>query len=207
MNIQKIELHYIQVEKGYGGNQDRFRNFLMKMGGCAAITACDICIYLAQRTDEWKRLYPSDEYPVTAQQYEEFGMQMKRYLHPRVGGVSRLSMYTEGFDRYAEDCGVGLSWDSISGTAGYEEAEAFVCRHLDAGMPVAYLMLRHENREFEDINWHWFVLTGYERAGDNFRIVYATYGQRRTADFKVLWNTGKEERGGMLAVREIRSDP
>ena len=57
MNHQKIELNYIQVENGYGGNQDRFRNFLMKKGGCAAITDCALCIYLAQRGEPWKRLY------------------------------------------------------------------------------------------------------------------------------------------------------
>lgn len=43
----KTELNYFMIEGSYGSNQDWFSNFLMKMGGCAAVTACDSCIYLA----------------------------------------------------------------------------------------------------------------------------------------------------------------
>ena len=41
----KKELDYFQVEHLYGGCQDWFTVPMMKMGGCAAIAACESCIY------------------------------------------------------------------------------------------------------------------------------------------------------------------
>ena len=41
----KKELDYFTIEGCYGGNQDWFTNLVMHMGGCAAATACDSCIY------------------------------------------------------------------------------------------------------------------------------------------------------------------
>ena len=41
----KKELDYFQVEHLYGGCQDWFTDPMMKMGGCAAIAACESCIY------------------------------------------------------------------------------------------------------------------------------------------------------------------
>ena len=40
------ELDYFTIEHSYGGNQDWFWDPMMKIGGCAALTACDSCIYL-----------------------------------------------------------------------------------------------------------------------------------------------------------------
>ena len=55
----KNELDYIQIEDGLGGNQDWFPEWDMYHGGCAAVTACDLCIYLALREDA-ASLYPYD---------------------------------------------------------------------------------------------------------------------------------------------------
>lgn len=43
----KKELEYFAIEGAFGGNQDWFSNVVMNMGGCAAATACDSCIYFA----------------------------------------------------------------------------------------------------------------------------------------------------------------
>ena len=45
----KKELDYIQVDDALGGNQDWFWDPFMKGGGCAAVTACDVCIYLQDK--------------------------------------------------------------------------------------------------------------------------------------------------------------
>lgn len=39
-------LDYFMIDGEVGGNQDWFRNVVMHIGGCAAATACDCCIYL-----------------------------------------------------------------------------------------------------------------------------------------------------------------
>lgn len=52
VKIERIEdrmkktLDYFMIEGAVGGNQEWFKNVVMYIGGCAAATACDCCIYL-----------------------------------------------------------------------------------------------------------------------------------------------------------------
>ena len=41
-------LNYFTIDDAFGGNQDWFTNIVMHIGGCAAATACDSCIYFAK---------------------------------------------------------------------------------------------------------------------------------------------------------------
>lgn len=43
----KRELEHFKIGSSYGGNQDWFRTFKMRMGGCGAETACDSSLYFA----------------------------------------------------------------------------------------------------------------------------------------------------------------
>ena len=63
----KKELDYFRIGNTYGGNQDWFPDFMMKIGGCAALTACDSCICL----DLYKgtTLYPFDKQRLTKKDY------------------------------------------------------------------------------------------------------------------------------------------
>ena len=41
------ELEHFMIGNSYGGNQDWFRTFMMRIGGCGAETACDSSLYFA----------------------------------------------------------------------------------------------------------------------------------------------------------------
>lgn len=204
MKQQKKELEYFSIEGAVGGNQEWYRNVVMYMGGCAAATACDSCIYFALRRGR-KQWYPYDVHQLTKEDYIRFGMKMKPYLRPRVGGVRELSMYIEGFGRYLEeqmqDRGT-LSMQGFSGNHTAEEAAAVIRQQIDAGYPVPYLMLRHQNPEYKDYVWHWFLCYGYEETGEDFRITVATYGEAATFSLKDLWETGYTDRGGLILYEE-----
>ena len=101
----KRKLNYFSIDGAVGGNQEWFRNVVMYMGGCAAATACDSCIYLAKYKG-LEQLYPGNVEEMTKEDYISFSMKMKPYLRPRIQGVKKLSMFLEGFDRYLEDCKV-----------------------------------------------------------------------------------------------------
>ena len=90
----KKTLDYFMIEGTLGGNQEWFKNVVMYIGGCAAATACDCCIYLALRRG-MRRLYPYDAAHLTREDYVAFSMKMKPYLRPRVNGVNKLYMFTE----------------------------------------------------------------------------------------------------------------
>ena len=42
------ELNYLDIEGNYGGDQEWFSYFSMRMGGCGAATACELLMYLAE---------------------------------------------------------------------------------------------------------------------------------------------------------------
>ena len=42
----KKELQYFKIEEAWGGSQEWFSDRMMRLGGCAAVTACDSCIFL-----------------------------------------------------------------------------------------------------------------------------------------------------------------
>lgn len=191
------ELNYFMIEGSYGSNQDWFSNFLMKMGGCAAVTACDSCIYFAREFGK-KELYPDDSANLTKDAFVSFGMKMKPYLKPRVGGVSKLSMYEEGFGRYLGEIGSSIAVNGFSGEQSYEEAKEFVKKQIDNQILIPYLLLKHQDARFKDLVWHWFVLTGYDDTESDFKVKIATYSAGTHVSLKELWNTGFEQKGGMI---------
>lgn len=217
----KNELDYFTIDGEFGGNQDWFTNVVMHIGGCAAATACDTCIYLA-KTRGLRELYPFDADDLRRKDYIAFSQMMKPFLRPRVKGVCRLWMYTEGFSKYLERVYQNNPVDKngekehprlsgkmkeFAGTHNAKEAEMFLREHLDVGLPVPYLMLHHMNREkFKDFIWHWFLIVGYEERCDGFYIQAATYGESTWFKLQELWNTGAEERGGMIGYEIISAE-
>ncbi len=193
-------LSYFTIDGAVGGSQDWFTNVVMHIGGCAAATACDSCIYLALRRG-MEHLYPYNIHELDRKSYVDFSMKMKPYLRPRVNGVNRLYMFREGFSRYLEDIGEkNLKMEELSGDESLEAAEQFVREHIDAGMPVPYLMLRHRKAYYKDFVWHWFLCYGYEERQDGMWIRVATYGEASEFSLRDLWDTGYEEKGGMIGL-------
>ena len=160
MNREK-NIDYFEIEGTPGGNQEWCTDFWMYLGGCGALAACDLSICLA-RNYGLTECYPGDAGNLTKKEYVDFSTKMKPYIHPRVGGVTKLSMFTDGCGQYLKDCGYLAEFETLDGDNTYEEAERFVINALERNLPVIYLMLRHRDKEFKDLNWHWFCITGYK---------------------------------------------
>ena len=117
----KKTLEYFTIDGAVGGNQEWFKNVVMYIGGCAAATACDCCICLALGKG-MERLYPYDIRALCRKDYVDFSMKMKPYLKPRVNGVNKLYMFTDGMWITAATYGNSFTfslrdmWDT-----GYEE--------------------------------------------------------------------------------------
>lgn len=205
----KRELEYFEIEGNYGGNQDWFTNVVMHIGGCAAATACDSCIYLALRMGI-DGLYPYDVRNLTKADYKRFGQVMKSYIHPRIQGVKKLAWFIEGFEKYLCDVNrdrdrqIKIDMEEFIGNYSYEEARAFVKAQIDTGIPIPCLLLRHRNeKKFKDYIWHWFLLVGYEEAGDDMLIKTATYGESEIFSLREMWDTGFEEKGGFVRLSPL----
>ena len=115
--------------------------------------------------------------------------------------MNKLYMFTEGFGKYLADAGErGLSLEELPGTESCGAAEAFIRRYIDSGYPVPYLMLRHRKAYYKDFVWHWFLCYGYEEREEGLWITVATYGESYTFLLKDLWDTGYEEKGGLIGL-------
>lgn len=195
------ELDYFKIENSYGGCQEWFTDYWMRIGGCAAVAACDTCIYLELRKGR-KNLYPFDRKELRREDYVRFGMQMKPYLRPRVGGIDRLDLYMDGFRTYLEDAGeTRLKMEGLSGERSAEEAMICVKEQIDQGFLIPCLTLKHKNPVFKDYVWHWFLLTGYEQTEDRFMVKAVTYSKWKWLDFAGLWTTGYRKKGGLILYR------
>ena len=128
----KKELDYFTIEGCYGGNQDWFTNLVMHMGGCAAATACDSCIYFGLQNEKMKPLYPFDIECLTKEDYKAFSQIMKPYLKPHAGGVRKLSWFVEGLGRYIQDVNeakhtdIYIRMEEFCGDHTWQEAAIFI---------------------------------------------------------------------------------
>ena len=198
-----MEIGYYRVGEDYGWDQEKFSDPLMKVGGCAAVTACDSCIYFS-RYFGVREAYPFDPEYVTEADYKNFAKIMKRYLHPRWGGIDRLETYIDGIYRYFHQTGNDrIQAKGLSGEMESDLAKSALKRQIDERIPVPCLILKHKDPRFEDFTWHWFMITGYEEKEDIFMIKAVSYGQWQWLDFKALWDTGYEQKGGLI-IYEVK---
>lgn len=197
------ELPYFRVAEMLGGNQELFSDPWMKIGGCAAVTACDLCIYM----DMYKGtdgLYPYDIAHISKEDYERFAMLMKPYLRPRYSGINKTQTYIDGFSSFLEDHGYKCDISDFDLSSSYSEARSFVISSIDAGFPIAYLNLYHRDPAFSDFVWHWFLLTGYAVYADTMMVKVISYGECYWFDFARLLNTGHRRKGGMVRINSIQ---
>ncbi|HHV11365.1 MAG TPA: hypothetical protein GXX75_13935 [Clostridiales bacterium] len=198
----KKELPYFKIENSYGGNQDWFRDPMMKLGGCAAATACDVSIYMALYQDK-THLYPFDISNLNKGDYISFSAKMKPYLSPRWSGINTLDIYIEGVKQYLMDSGeASLQLSGFSGDRPLEEAAAQIRKQIGNKMPIPYLLLKHKSPNIKFFVWHWFLLVGYEEYDDGFFVKAATYGSYHWLSLRELWDTGYSEKGGMILLGE-----
>ncbi len=191
------ELEYFNIGGSYGGNQNWMRDPWMHIGGCGALTACDMCIYLAMYRGK-EELYPY-ALPPARDDYMGFAKLMKPYLKPRRMGIDRIETYMEEFDVYLKDRGVtGVALEGIPGTKDTDTAWGAIRESIDEGIPLCCLTLRHRDREFDFFEWHWYVLNGYVEDNNVRKVKAATYGRSFVLDFDRLWDTGYEQKGGLV---------
>lgn len=194
----KHELEHFYIGNSYGGNQDWFPTYMMRIGGCGAETACDSSIYFALRFG-LSKIAPENPGDINRSGYVDFAYKMKPYLSPRMTGIDRLDIYIDGYSEYLCDCGeTRLSMTEFSGNEPFEKAREVVRIRIDKGFPIPTLILNHRNKNYEDYVWHWFLINGYEEYEDEFFVKAVTYSSYRWLNLRELWDTGFRRRGGFV---------
>ena len=194
------ELAEVKIGTACGGNQEWLKNPWMRLGGCAAVTACDMSIYLA-REFGMLDVYPFLGEEITREEYIRFTNIMKPYLYPRRQGIDTLDIYMEGFSNYLEDCGeTRILQKPLSGDCAYPVYQEAVKGQIDAGLPIPCLLLKHKSRNLKDYVWHWFLLCGYEEFEDSFLVKAVSYGTFRWFSLYEIWDSGYDRKGGLVLL-------
>ncbi len=194
----KVELPYFQIGDSRGGQQYWLPEFKMRLGGCAAVSACDSVIYF-ELYKNLHGLYPFDAKNVSKSDYIKFADQMKPYLHPRWHGVYQLQTYVDGFTKFLRDRGENnLQLSAWSGDQDFRATHLILKYQLDNGFPIPCLTLLHQNPTLKKYTWHWYLLTGYDFSGDDWQVAATSYGVSRWFNFDLLWDTGFAQKGGLI---------
>ncbi len=193
----KKELPHFNIGASYGGNQDWFPTFMMRIGGCGAETACDSSMYFALHRG-LSKIAPENYRALGRDEYVDFAYVMKPYLSPRMTGIDRLDIFIDGYSQYLRDRGEdSLSMTEFSGDEPYDSAKSAVIRQIDGGYPIPTLILNHRDKRYEDYVWHWFLINGYDDT-NGFYVKAVTYSGYEWLSLKDLWNTGYLRRGGFV---------
>lgn len=194
----KNELPYFKIGNSYGGQQKWLPEYMMKLGGCATVSACDCLIYF-ELYKNFRGLYPFDAKNISKSDYIKFADEMKKYLHPRWSGIDSLSLYIENFEKFLEDRGEkNLKLSGWKGDADFESTHLILKYQIDNGYIVPCLTLNHKNPTMKKYSWHWFLLTGYEILKNNWYVKVVSYGICKWINFNLLWDTGFEKKGGLI---------
>lgn len=196
------ELDFPRIDgRYYGGDQNWYRHWLMRLGGCSTTTACEACICLARQRSDMGVLYPGNPAEISMEDFRNFAETMFDYVHPGIGGLTDLGRYAAMLRSYAASCGADVAVDTLGGEADPGQAAAFIRSAVDSGRPVAFLLLQHRDPSFGDFSWHWFSVTGYREAPDGFDILAANLGERHVLPLRPLWQSGFAWKGGLASLR------
>ena len=130
-------------------------------------------------------------------------------LHTQFGGVvpeiasrKHIEKINQVIEQALADAGVtDLCIEGLEGQTPYEKAEEAVEAQIQAGWPIPCLTLKHKEPAYDDYVWHWYMLTGYKKEAGHFSVKAVTYGGARWLDFRGLWDTGYEKKGGLILYR------
>ena len=195
----RMELPYFNVENDFGGDQHKLDRFIMRKGGCAAVTACDCSIYF-ELYKNLRGLYPYDVQNISYKNYRQFSEIMTPYLHPRMSGIDKLETYIDGFKKFLAKRGVtNLNFQGWDGSENLQATQEKISAQINNGWLIPCLTLEHKNPAMTTYVWHWFLFTGYDDA-ENFKVKVTTYGNFHWINFADLWNTGFERKGGIILI-------
>ncbi|MBQ6744371.1 MAG: hypothetical protein IJP51_01630 [Acidaminococcaceae bacterium] len=197
------ELDYFWVGEEYGGRQSLLPDMIMRFAGCAAVTACDSLIYMTLYKN-LKNLCPFSTDQLRGRDYVAFFKTVKPYLRPRLMGINRLEIFVAAFKKFLKEHGT-FFLDVLPWSGDHDEQDTVntIRQQIDRGFLIPYLLLHHKNPNFENYEWHWFLLTGYDEKPDGrFMVKAVTYGAYEWLDFAKLWNTGYDRKGGLILFKE-----
>ena len=175
---------------GYGGNQEWFQKKWHRDAGCASTTGANLAAYYAAKYPQMKNLPHGENYNFEWADYLSIMDELFSYMKPGFLGYPFARSFAIQFIRFGRDHDLLLKLNRPIKYRSASESYAYVKEHIDAGQPIALLVLFHRAKELEHINWHWMTITGYSVDQDEPQkeeIIISNYGQRETVNLQMLF--------------------
>ena len=147
----------------YGGDQEWYHREWQRWAGCASVTGANIAAYYEAVLTGTEARYTKTDYLVRMQE-------MYRYMTPGIHGFPDPEKFVARFIRYEADHGRYCEGGIFHGWTDWHQATGHICNSLQAGHPLALLVLRHTESSFEENTWHWMTITGYNILRNTFEI-------------------------------------
>lgn len=192
----KQELKHFTIGDSFGGNQTWISETIPR-GGCAVITASDCCMYfdLYKGTKLCPRCFPQP----SREKYVQLCKEIVSYLCVGPTGIDSLEPFMDGLANFMKDQGGPvMSMRPFPGSKSLKEAQEIISHQIDNGFPIPCLTLHHKQPAFQIYDWHWYLLMGYEQVDRKYLVKAVTYGRGNWLDLSQLWETGYDQKGGLV---------
>ncbi|MCB2294962.1 hypothetical protein LGK95_15855 [Clostridium algoriphilum] len=184
-NIHDSEVSY------YGGSQYWFPKKFNQLSGCGPVVAANITAYLSQTfTDKYYNLYPYNGI-VNKKDFTLHMIEIRKYVKPGIFGLTSVNKFSDAVLAFSKNRGVSLTSHILDEKAdSIQEAIDFILEGLSQRIPVAILVLKHQNKDFKEYTWHWMTITGLNLNSQSNKcfISVSTYGEHREINLDLLWN-------------------
>ena len=183
----------------WGANQEWYGDLWQRKAGCGPTAAASLLFYQKQK----QRLMHRQPLLSSRQNLLDQMNELWNYITPGHGGVNRVSMFTEGLEKYraevkenfevqalevAEDPARRPQWTAVS---------QFLEEALKRDEPAAFLNLcAGEEKRIDD--WHWVMISALDP--QTGVITFFDESQIKEADLS-LWLRTTTKRGGFVTLR------
>lgn len=191
----------------YGGSQDWYRQKFHRLAGCGPTCAANLAAFY--------EIGIRPEKPYRKDHFLGLMDRMYEYVKPGMRGFPWRDRFQEKFLQYAKDQGVSLSTGFLEQWTDAEPPFRYVKNEIDAGRPLAMLILEHTEESIEDETWHWMAVTGYEETEcgtknpavpadptdekstvredqGSRKLIVSTYGKKKLLDAELVFRPHKK---------------
>jgi hypothetical protein len=203
LNFPSISLE--DMSKGYGGNQEWFHQNWKRQAGCGSTSGANLAAYYASADTRMTDLYKGNYTNFSQKEYLQAMEEMFGYMKPGIFGYPYIHKFSKQFVKFCDERGVRMKATVLKKYHSAQEAFQFVKDNIDAGQPIALLVLFHRAKQLVDDNWHWMTITGYvEDSEQNIaQIIRSNYGRREIVNSNVLFEVNKRNVVRMVSFQSI----
>lgn len=190
------------VIAGYGGNQEWYHKNWQQKAGCGSISGANLAAYYAANYKQAANIYEGDVLHFNYTEYLHNMTEMYQYMKPGLLGFPSVKKFGKQFQKFCNDKNVKIEASILFKFKSVNDAFDYVKENIDAGRPIALIILTHQAKELSENTWHWVTITGYteDNVNDaNSHIIISNYGRREKINKNLLFQVHRKNKLRMIS--------